>query len=96
MSAAIPSASRRAPASDVAMRYIVAGIVAFVIFALGVPFLAPTLVQTNDDPHVFALAHVAVLGWITMTIMGALYQLLPVALAAQPSSERLARWNFWL
>ena len=96
MSAAIPSASRRAPASDVAMRYIVAGIVAFVIFALGVPFLAPTLVQTNDDPHVFALVHVAVLGWITMTIMGALYQLLPVALAAQPSSERLARWNFWL
>ncbi len=96
MTAAVRSGSRSAPAPDVAMRYLVAGVAAFVVFALGVPFLAPTLVRTNDDPHVFALAHVAVLGWITMTIMGALYQLFPVALGARPSSERLARWNFWL
>lgn len=33
---------------------------------LGVPFLAPDLVRTNDDPRVLALTHLAVLGWITM------------------------------
>lgn len=89
-------AIQRAPAPDVTMRYLLAGAVAFVVFAAGVPLLAPTLIRTNDDPHVFALTHVAVLGWITMTMMGALYQLFPVALAARATSERLARWNFWL
>ena len=96
MAAATAPASHRAPAPDVAMRYLAAGVVAFLVFALGVPILAPTLVVTNDDPKVFEMVHVAVLGWITMTMMGALYKLFPVALAARPTSARLARWNFWL
>ncbi len=96
MSATTAPVNHRAPAPDVAMHYLVAGTIAFLVFALGVPLLAPTMVVTNDDPHVFALVHVAVLGWITMTMMGALYQLFPVALAARPTSARLARWNFWL
>lgn len=53
-------------------RYLAAGLGAFVLFAVGVPILAPDLVVTNDDPRVFALTHLAVLGWITMTMFGAL------------------------
>jgi hypothetical protein len=71
-------------------------LVGFILFALGVPLLAPELVRTNDDPGVFALAHVAVLGWITMTMFGALYQLFPVALGGTLRSPRLGRWNYWL
>ena len=78
------------------MRYLGAGVGAFLLFAAGIPLLAATLVRTNDDPRVFALTHVAVLGWITMTMMGTLYQLFPVALSAEVKSQRLARWTFWV
>jgi hypothetical protein len=72
------------------MRYLTAGMASFVLFAAGVPLLAPDLVRTNDDPHVFALTHLAALGWITTTIMGALFQLYPVALGGEVRAPRLA------
>jgi hypothetical protein len=37
-----------------------------------------------------------VLGWVTMTIMGALYQLFPVALQASLAAPAVGRWNFIL
>jgi hypothetical protein len=94
--AAVPAAVRRSPRPDVPVRYLAAGMGAFVLFAAGVPLLAPDLVRTNDDPHVFALTHLAALGWITTTMMGALYQLFPVALGGEVRAPRLARWNFWV
>lgn len=87
---------KRSPEPDLPGRYLATGLVAFVLFAVGVPFLAPQLVRTNDDPRVFALTHVAVLGWITMTMFGALYQLFPVALGGTVRSARLGRWNWWV
>ncbi len=87
---------QRSPALSLPMPYFGAGMVAFVLLAAGVPLGATALLQGNDDPRVFALTHLAVLGWVTMTIMGALYQLLPVALGAEIRSVRLGRWNFYL
>ena len=87
---------RRSPEPDLPGRYLATGLVAFLLFAAGVPLLAPDLVRTNDDPRVFALTHVAVLGWITMTMFGALYQLFPVALGGTVRSARLGRWNYWV
>ncbi len=87
---------KRSPAPDLPGRYLVAGLAAFLLFAAGIPLLAPELVRTNDDPRVFALTHLAVLGWITMTMFGALYQLFPVALGGTLRSPRLGRWNFWV
>lgn len=87
---------KRSPEPDLPGRYLATGLVAFVLFAAGVPLLAPELVRTNDDPMVFALTHVAVLGWITMTMFGALYQLFPVALGGTVRSARLGRWNYWV
>lgn len=78
------------------LRYMVAALGAFVLFATAVPFVAPDFLRTYDDPHVFALVHLAVLGWITMVMMGALYQLFPVALQAEIHSVKLGEWNFWL
>lgn len=78
------------------LRYFLAGLVAWLLMAGGVPLLASHLVAGYDDPQVIALTHLAVLGWVTMTIMGALYQLFPVALQATVSSPRLGRWNFWV
>ncbi|MGH7765719.1 MAG: hypothetical protein ACREOM_15010 [Candidatus Dormibacteraceae bacterium] len=87
---------KRSPAPDLPGRYLATGLLGFVLFAIGVPLLAPDLVRTNDDPTVFALTHVAVLGWITMTMFGALYQLFPVALGGTVRSPRLGRWNYWV
>src|ERR1035437_9627167 len=87
---------KRSPEPDLPGRYLVTGLVGFILFAIGVPLLATELVRTNDDPRVFALSHVAVLGWITMTMFGALYQLFPVALGGTVRSPRLGRWNYWV
>ena len=87
---------KRSPEPDLPGRYLATGFVAFILFAAGVPLLAPELVRTNDDPRVFALTHVAVLGWITMTMFGALYQLFPVALGGTVRGARLGRWNYWV
>ncbi|MGH7762395.1 MAG: hypothetical protein ACREOY_13435 [Candidatus Dormibacteraceae bacterium] len=87
---------KRSPAPDLPGRYLATGLLGFVLFAIGLPLLAPDLVRTNDDPKVFALTHVAVLGWITMTMFGALYQLFPVALGGTVRSPRLGRWNYWV
>lgn len=86
----------RAPRPDLPMRYLLAGVTGFLVFAGAVPWLAPDLLRGNDDPHVFALTHLAVLGWITMVMMGALYQLFPVALSGEIRDPALGRWNFWV
>lgn len=87
---------QRSPHLAVPLRYFLAGMTAWVLMACGVPLLAAHLVAGYDDPEVFALTHLTVLGWVTMTIMGAMYQLFPVALQATISSPRLGRWNFWV
>lgn len=87
---------QRSPRLAVPLRYFLAGLTAWVLMACGVPLLATHLVAGYDDPEVFALTHLTVLGWVTMTIMGAIYQLFPVALQATISSPSLARWNFWV
>ncbi|WP_066834783.1 hypothetical protein [Rufibacter ruber] len=45
-------------------------------------------------PKLLTLTHVAVLGWATMVIFGALYQLLPVVLEGRLYSEKLALCTF--
>jgi len=84
------------PEFDVPLRYFLTGLLFFVLFSVGLMWLSPTYFKTYDDPKIFALVHTAVLGWITMTIMGAMYQLFPVALWAEIKSMKVARWNFWL
>ena len=86
----------QAPRLDLPGRYFIAGVGAFLVFAIALPVLGPDLLRGNDQPHVFALTHLAALGWITMVMMGALYQLFPVALSAEIRSRSLGRWNFWI
>ncbi len=87
---------QRSPEISVPLRYLATGMAAWLLAAVGVAFLAPQLVAGFDDPKVFALTHLVVLGWITMTLMGALYQLFPVALQASPAAPRLAGWNYFV
>jgi hypothetical protein len=67
---------------------------AFVVAAAGLVWLAPEMAGHYYHPRLMALAHTITLGWITLTILGASYQLVPIVLGRPLWSERLARWQF--
>jgi hypothetical protein len=78
------------------LSYLLTATAAFVVAALAVPWLAPELAGHYYQPRVLALTHTATLGWITLTIMGASYQIVPIVLGRPIWSERLARWQLAL
>lgn len=64
--------------------------------SLGLIWIAPELAAgLYLSPHVAGVTHCFTLGWLSMTIFGALYQLLPVALGVSIRSERAGHLSFW-
>ena len=64
--------------------------------ALGLVWIAPELaIGAYPSPRVAGITHLFTLGWLTTTIFGALYQLLPVALGAPVRSTRFGHAEFW-
>jgi hypothetical protein len=80
----------------VPLRYLLASAVAFILAAAGAAWLAPELAGHYYHPRVVALTHTVTLGWMTLAIMGASYQIIPIVLERPVWSERLARWQFWI
>ncbi len=78
------------------LSYLATAAAAFVLAALAIPWLAPELAGHYYQPRVLALTHTVTLGWITLTIMGASYQIGPIVLGCPIWSERLARWQLAL
>lgn len=65
------------------------------IGAMALWWIAPELAAgAYPTRSVVAVTHLFTLGWITTSIMGALYQFLPVALGHGIASERLAHLTF--
>src|SRR6266540_4486131 len=85
-----------APSVSVPLSYLVVAAAAFITAVLGVVWLAPELAGHYYHPRVLALTHAVTLGWITLTIMGASFQLIPIVLERPIWSERLAGWQFWI
>jgi hypothetical protein len=81
------------PSPALPLAYLLCATVAFVLAATGLPWLAPVLAGHYYHPRVLALTHTVGLGWITLAIMGASYQLAPIVLERRVWSERLARWQ---
>jgi len=81
------------PSPLLPLAYLVCAAVAFVAAATGTAWLAPELAGHYYHPRLLALTHTVTLGWITVAIMGASYQLVPVVLERPIWSERLARWQ---
>jgi hypothetical protein len=77
--------------------HFVAALVWLAAGAAGLILVAPQLAAGNIfDPRVFAVTHSITLGVITTAIIGALYQLFPVAMGRAVRSVRLAHLTFWL
>jgi len=87
------SRAGRGPSPLLPLAYLTAATTAFLAAALGVPWLATELAGHYYHPHLVALTHTVTLGWITLSIMGASYQLIPIVLERPIWSERIARWQ---
>jgi cbb3-type cytochrome oxidase subunit 1 len=83
-----------APSIRLPLRFMITGLLALLLAFTGL-LLRPDLLATyHYNQYIIALTHLVVLGWIGTIVMGAMYQLVPVALETKLYSERLARWQF--
>lgn len=64
-----------------------------ILFYVGIGDLSVGVYRAN---HIWTLAHLFILGFLVMTAMGVMYQLLPVALLVQIYSTKLAKIQFWI
>jgi Cytochrome C and Quinol oxidase polypeptide I len=86
----------RSPSIGLPLGFVVTGIVSLLI-GTGFLVLRPDLLATyHYNQAIIAATHLFTLGWISSVIMGAMYQLVPVALETTLYSERLGRWHFVL
>jgi hypothetical protein len=85
-----------APSVALPLRFILTGLVALVAGSVWLVLRPQMLATYHYNQYVIAATHLFVLGWIASVIMGAMYQLVPVALETRLHSERLARWHFGL
>ncbi len=91
------AAAEAAPPFRLPGEHFTAGILFLTAGAVGLVLVAPELARgLHLSPRVVAVTHLFTLGWITTSIMGALYQFLPVAVGPSIRSVRLAHVSFWL
>ena len=86
----------KAPSSKIVIPHFIAGGVSFVIVAILLAFSTTELLSAYYDNKLIAITHIAVLGWASMIVFGALYQLIPVVYETALYSEKLAKLTFWL
>jgi hypothetical protein len=89
-------ADAHAPSVALPLRFILTGMVALLAGSLWLVLRPDMLATYHYNQYVIAATHLFVLGWIASVIMGAMYQLVPVALETRLHSERLARWHYVL
>ncbi|MBI5379839.1 MAG: hypothetical protein HZA23_06755 [Nitrospirae bacterium] len=96
----IPSLAPRgvglAPPFALVARHLYTAVGVFVLLSLLLFWQADLLHTHYFQGRLLALTHLATLGWMTLVMMGTLYQLVPVLLEAPLRSPRLASWTFWI
>ncbi len=78
----------------VPLPFLLTGACAAALFGILLPWILPEALQAPGFPHVLALVHIVTLGWLTMTIMGASLQLIPVIVVAPLRGVRLIHWQY--
>lgn len=89
-------ASAYSPPFRIVSKYFVAAIVSFVTLNLFLLLNHSDIVGHHFNPKILAITHIATLGWVTMIIFGAMFQLIPVVLEVKLFSETLAEIQFWI
>lgn len=89
-------ASSLAPPFSMVSKYFLAAVLSFIVLVGLCAFYAGDMQGHHFQPKLLALTHIATLGWVTMAIFGAMYQLVPVVLEVKLFSARLIEIQFWL
>lgn len=101
--------TKNAPSPWVVLPHYALGAIAFLVASVMLFLSAGDLTVSYVGPKILSLTHVLVLGWVSMLIFGALYQLIPVVMEVRLYSEKLAytslvlltlgtalmSWEFW-
>jgi cbb3-type cytochrome oxidase subunit 1 len=93
-SAAPQAAATTAPSVTLPLRFMLTGVIALLVGAAWLVAQPVMLATYHYNQNVIAVTHLFLLGWICSVVMGAMYQLVPVALETRLHSERLAKWQF--
>lgn len=84
------------PSSGVILPFYFTGTIAFLVLCLLLVWSPQSLLLHYFNPHLLGIVHVAALGWGTMIVFGASYQLLPVISEHNLKSTDLAILSYYL
>lgn len=90
------SGTKKVPPASVVLPHYAFGALCFFILSLMILFHSESFLGHYFNPALLSITHITVLGWISMVIFGALYQLVPVIMVAELFSNILARITFVL
>ncbi|MBI3112223.1 MAG: hypothetical protein HYZ01_11685, partial [Ignavibacteriales bacterium] len=96
MSAPTNLASTLAPPFSMVSKYFIASVLSFVLLCGLMVLFSADIQGHHFQPKLLAMTHIATLGWITMVIFGAMFQLVPVVLEVKLFSARLGEIQFWI
>jgi hypothetical protein len=85
-----------APSPKIVIPHFVAGCIFFVVVAVLLAFSTTELLTAYYNNQLIAITHIVILGWASMIVFGALYQLIPVVYETSLYSEKLAKVTFWM
>lgn len=88
--------TNNAPHSSVVVPHFIFGAISFFIVAIMLVLSSSSLLEVYFNTKLIAITHMAILGWATMIVFGALYQLIPVVFETALFSEKLAKVTFWM
>ncbi len=90
-------ATDKSPNLTVPYRYLFAGMVILIILSVGIIVKARAFtLHDYSSPVLLPLTHLLTLGWITMTIMGTMFQLVPVITEKNLFNEAIARVVYYI
>ena len=87
--------TNNAPQPSVVIPHFVFGALSLLLIAVLFVLADTELLGSYFNNKIVAITHIAVLGWGTMIVFGALYQLIPVVFETALFSEKLAKITFW-
>ncbi len=88
--------SAYSPPFRIVAKYFVATIISFVILNSMLTINYKDISGHHFQPKILSITHIATLGFITMIIFGAMFQLVPVVLEVKLFSTILAEIQFWI
>lgn len=89
-------ASQNAPSPGIVIPHFLFGAITWIAVTILILFSPEAFTQHYFNPKLLSITHLLVLGWVSMIIFGALYQLIPVIMEVKLYSEKLALGSFIL